>query len=439
MQRLPRPNHPFPLLLYLEWTLLGIAALTAFPTPFLPRRPRHLQTAPIGDGEPFVLGVFLCIGILGVLGFRLPVAESRIAKALYSFLGFGVSWLATSFGGQGGTSFSALLLVVVIRSCLLFPWRERLIVAILAFGSYVLRLLMGIRQFYLGTASSERLVPPRPFRHWSAEQAQAAVLNLTVNSALMFGLVLTFVLLMVGTILAERQSRDRLALANDRLRRYALLAENQATLQERTRIAREIHDSVGHTLTAQSIQLENVAMWAPQDLSKATEHLQKARMLGKEALQNVRHSVATLRQQPLAGNSLPEALEKLIGEFERTTGIEIERTLQLDRSPPPEQAIALYRIVQEALTNIAKHSQADRVRLHLTEKSTNLELSIEDNGVGFDPTINTTGFGLQSMRERTEALGGTFEILSQPIQDSPQGFLKGCLIHLTIPQIGGRV
>lgn len=431
MQRLPRPQHPFPLLLYLEWTLLGIAALTAFPPPFLPRRRRPLDAGPIGDAEPFVLGVFLCIGALGFLGLWLPAKQSRIAKALYTFLGFGLSWLATSWGGQGGNSFSAMLLVVVIRSCLLFPWRERLAVAVLAFVSYVLRLVIGIRQFYTGPAFSERIAPPRALRHWSAEQAQAAVLNLTLNSALMFGLVLTFVLLMVGTILTERQSRDRLALANDRLRRYALLAENQATLQERTRIAREIHDSVGHTLTAQSIQLENVAVWVPQDISKASEHLQKARALGKEALRNVRQSVATLRQQPLPGNSLPDALEKLTSEFERTTGIQIERTIGLDRSAPSEQAIALYRIVQEALTNIAKHSQANHVQITLTDQTNHLELNVEDNGLGFDPAVNTTGFGLQSMRERTEALGGRFEIVSQPTE--------GCRIHLTIPQIGGRV
>jgi signal transduction histidine kinase len=301
----------------------------------------------------------------------------------------------------------------------------------LAFSAYILRLLMGVQQFYGALAAPERLTSPRLPRHWSAEQAQAAVLNLTINSALMFGLVLTFVLLMVGTILAERQSRDRLALANDRLRRYALLAENQATLQERTRIAREIHDSVGHTLTAQSIQLENVAMWVAQDLSRATDHLQKARALGKEALKNVRQSVAALRQHPLLGQSLPKALEKLTGEFERTTSIQILSKVQLQQSLPTEQAIALYRIVQEAMTNIAKHSHATQVQLQLTEHATELELSVEDNGQGFDPTVNTTGFGLQSMRERTEALGGTFQILSQLTQ--------GCRVQLTLPKTGGGV
>jgi signal transduction histidine kinase len=431
MQRLSRPNHPFVLLLYLEWVLLGIAALTAFPTPFPfpPRRPRPWQALEYISGiSSFPLGVVFCIAILGLLGLRLPIHKTKAAKMLFTALGFGLSWWAVLFGA-GSNCFSALLLVVVIRSCLLFPWRDRLFVALVAFGSFLLRLVLGIRQFYtLETRAPERFPPLRFGRHLSTEQIQGAVFNLTLNSTLLFGLVLVFVLLMVGAILTERESRDRLAEANDRLRRYALLVENQATLQERNRIAREIHDSVGHALTAQSIQLENVAMWLEENQPRVSDHLQKARVLGKEALQNVRQSVATMRQPPLQGKALPETLQKLVQEFERTTGIHADLQVQIARSLPTEVAIALYRIVQEATTNIAKHSQASEVHLTLKETLKDLELIVEDNGQGFDPTVNTTGFGLQSMRERTEALGGVFELHSQPNQ--------GCRIRLSIPQPG---
>jgi signal transduction histidine kinase len=431
MQRLSRPNHPFVLLLYLEWILLGIAALTAFPAPFpfLPRRPRPWQALEYISGiSPFPLGVVFCIVVLGLLGLRLPIHETKTAKMLFTALGFGLSWLAVVFGA-GSNCFSALLLVVVIRSCLLFPWRDRLFVALVAFGSFLLRLVLGIRQFYtLETMAPERFPPLRFGRHLSTEQIQGAVFNLTLNSTLLFGLVLVFVLLMVGAILTERESRDRLAEANDRLRRYALLVENQATLQERNRIAREIHDSVGHALTAQSIQLENVAMWLEENQPRASDHLQKARVLGKEALQNVRQSVATMRQPPLQGKALPETLQKLVQDFERNTGIHADLQVQIARSLPTEVAIALYRIAQEATTNIAKHSQAREVHLTLKETLKDLEFIVEDNGQGFDPTVNTTGFGLQSMRERTEALGGIFELHSQPSQ--------GCRIRLSIPQPG---
>jgi signal transduction histidine kinase len=426
-QRLPWLKHPFPLLLYLEWVLLGIAILTALPPPFRPRRPGILRLAAEGwRAEPFILGIFLCIIAIGLLGLWLPYQKSQLQKILFTALGFGLCWLTILSGGLGGNSFPALLLIVVVRACLLFAWNGRLVTAFLAFGSFLLRLLLGIRRF-LDPALAR---PERMPRHLSPEQVQSAVINLTFNSALLFGLVLVFVLLMVGAILTERQSRDRLTLANDRLRRYALLIENQATLQERNRIAREIHDSVGHALTAQSIQLENVAVWLPEDLSRAQEHLQKARGLGKEALQNVRQSVATMRQPPLQGQSFNDAIQKLVQEFERTTGIHAIMQIQTVQALPTDIAIALYRIVQEAMTNIAKHSQANQVGLTLSENARELELIIEDNGQGFDPTQNTTGFGLQSMRERTEALGGLFYLSSHPGH--------GCRLHLNIPQ-GGRV
>ncbi len=427
MRRLPWLKHPFPLLLYLEWVLLGIAVLTALPNPFRPERHRMFRMAAEGLGtEPFILGIFLCIGVIGLLGLRLPYQKSQIQKILFTALGFGLCWLTIFWGGLGGNSFPALLLIVVVRACLLFSWNGRFAIALLAFSAFVLRLLLGIRRFL-----DPEMARPERFPHrLSPEQVQTAVFNLTLNSALLFGLVLVFVLLMVGAILTERQSRDRLSLANDRLRRYALLIENQATLQERNRIAREIHDSVGHALTAQSIQLENVAVWLPENVARAEEHLQKARGLGKEALQNVRQSVATMRQPPLQGQSFNDAIEKLVNEFERTTGIQTVVQIQIAQGLPTDIAIALYRIVQEAMTNIAKHSQATQVNLKLSETPTELELLIEDNGQGFDPTQNTTGFGLQSMRERTEALGGLFYLNSQPG--------KGCRLHLNIPQ-GGRV
>jgi signal transduction histidine kinase len=380
----------------------------------------------VANPSPF--GAFLCIATIGVLGLNLPIQRSHAQKILFTALGFGLSWLSVALGGLGSNSFSALLLVVVVRACLLFLWRGRLLVAVLAFSSFGLRLLLGIQRFFDPDFSPPARFYRRLPRSISAEQIQTAVINLTLNSTLLFGLVLVFVLLMVGAILTERQSRERLASANERLRRYALLIENQATLQERNRIAREIHDSVGHTLTAQSIQLENVALWLPENLPRATGHLQTARVLGKEALQNVRQSVATIRQPPLQEQSLPEALAKLLQDFERTTGIRVASHLQLAQPLPMEMAIALYRIVQEATTNIAKHSQATQVDLSLSEQAQTIVLVIKDNGQGFDPAVNTTGFGLQSMRERSEAFGGTFEVTSQP--------QRGCYLRLALPRPG---
>lgn len=416
-----RPKSPVPLLLYLEWVLIAIALLTAFsplPPAYRPgwmRQEVHSQVRP-PDGLPgygrrrltgpqhlprrpgFPAGVAVSIASLGLMGLRLPGRSQKAPiRWLYAGLGFGFSWLAVAFGGQGASFFSALLLVVAIRACLLFPWRGRIVVALLAYGSFLLWAFLRLH----GLA------------HRASDPLHGLILTLTFNSSLLFGLVLVFVLLLVGALLSEQQSRRELAEANRQLREYAILVEDRAILQERNRIAREIHDSVGHNLTAQSIQLENAALFLPENPQRADRHLRQARELGREALKDVRASVATLRSHPLQRSFLP-TLSHLIEDFRRTAAIELESHLAVEDTPPTEIAIALYRVVQEALTNIAKHAGATRVRLSLVEESGQFHLKIRDNGCGFNPRENTTGFGLQGMGERIAALDGEFELVSSP-------------------------
>ncbi|WP_204104681.1 MULTISPECIES: sensor histidine kinase [Spirulina sp. CCY15215] len=418
-------DRSFRLLLYLEWILLGIALIATLSPQNLPP-PHRLgwQTPPPLRSQPFPIGAIGCIGLLGLLGLRLPTG-GRLQKILYVALGFGLCWLAIFLGGRRESLFFALLLIVVIRACILFPWPGRLTVALCAYGFFILRLILRI---YWVVQRHNAIRPGEIASEWLR-----IAFSFAINSALLFGLVLAFVLLMVGALLSERQSRQALTSANDRLRKYSLLIENQATLQERTRIAREMHDSVGHSLTAQSIQLENAALYFAQNPEKARYHLTEAQRLNKEALTDVRQSVASLRNPPLQGRSLDLALKKLIREFQQTTQIEVIsqcRGLVSKPSKPlhPEIQTVLYRVVQEALTNITKHSQADRVELEISSSAIAIDLEIKDNGTGFEPCENTTGFGLQGMQERVEALGGRFSLHSQP------GL--GCQICINIPAIG---
>ena len=412
-------KHPFLLLLYLEWVLLGIVLLASFS---LLLRPPHHHLYLSSQRTILHLGAILSIAMLGIMGLRLPYG-SKLVQILYIGSGFGLSWIAVLLGGRGGRVFPTLLLIVVIRACLLFPWSGRIFVAIFSYASFLFVQVisfLGIRPF--GIPLGRPL--PRLVHRLPSEELQNVLIGLTINSALWFGLVLAFVLLLVGAVLAEQESQKKLAIANHRLRQYALAIENQAILQERNRIAREIHDSVGHYLTAQSIQLENTALFLVTDREKAAYHLQNARQLGKDALQNVRQSVATLRNHPLKGRSLKIAIKQLIEEFERNYGIAIAFHFNLLASPSMEVNTALYRIVQEALTNISKHSNAGQVHLTLTEQNDRIYLQIQDDGKGFNPDENTTGFGLQGMRERTEALDGKFELISKPQQ--------GCEIRVEI-------
>jgi len=434
-------NHPFYLLLYLEWILLGIAVLATFaPPPHVPPlRPPH---PPHGLGMPpppprmpspprhpsrFIPGILASIGTLGLMGLRLPETHHPlIYQVLYTALGFGLSGLAVVFGGRGANFFSALLLVVVIRGCLMFPWRGRVIVALVAYVSF-LGMLVGtiLKRMGFFRYLSQDMNQPADIMGFLSGRSQGFVFHLTVNSALLFALVLVFVLLLVGALLSEKQSREDLTHAHRQLRQYALLVENQAALQERNRIAREIHDSVGHYLTAQSIQLENAVVFLAQDPPKAQGYVKEAQRLGKEALKDVRHSVSALRADPLKGKTLEAALRELLQEVKQTTGIRLEAKFKVKSAISKKCSTALYRVVQEALTNVARHSQATRVQVYVMEVSGMVCLRLQDNGRGFERDLNSTGFGLQGMQDRIQAIGGRFEIKSE--------MGKGCQVEADIP------
>ncbi len=387
-------THPIRFLLYLEWAMLLIITVTeaiTFPYSRMPRLP--------------ILN-FFCLTLLGLMGLRLP-ENKRLNKIIYTGLEIGLILLSSYLGGL--RIFALLYIILVIRSCLIFEQQSRLIVTGLAF---ILFLLTQVNRIQTLTARKPWILPER--------------IGFTLlSSVLLFGLVLAFLLLMVNAVLSERQSREKLAIANAQLRQYALQIENVATLQERNRIARDIHDSLGHSLTALNIQLETALKLWPTNPAKATEFLAEAKRLGSTALREVRQSVTTLRANPWHGQSLTEAIASLAEDFYRTTNLSPTCNIQLEHPIPAEVKTAVYRIVQESLTNICKYAAATEVKIQMRSTQTNLYLMIQDNGKGFNLEQNTTGFGLQGMQERTLALGGEFEINSTPT--------SGCTITVNLP------
>jgi signal transduction histidine kinase len=387
-------NHPFKFLLYLEWVLLAIAILTELiPTPF-PRVHR------------FGLLTILNIVGFGLMGLRLPTGR-LVDKILYTAIEILLILSTGMTRIRAIRLFPLLYLILVIRSCLIFKLPGRLAVTSLSFTLFLLTVMRRFQRISAPPLLQERLrfVP--------------------LSFALLFGLSLVFVLLLMNAVISERQSREKLAIANDQLRQYALRIENQATLQERTRIAREIHDSLGHSLTALNLQLEIALKLWQSNPTKAQTFLAQAKNLGSQALQEVRQSVSTIRSEPLQGRSLEIAIATLAQDFHRSTGILPNYQILLTHSIPSDVSTAVYRIVQEALTNISKYAQATQVKIQLRGNATNLLLTVEDNGKGFNLNQNTTGFGLQSMRDRTVALGGYFNI------NSTSG--QGCTITANIP------
>jgi signal transduction histidine kinase len=215
--------------------------------------------------------------------------------------------------------------------------------------------------------------------------------------------------------------------ANDKLREYALQVEELATTQERNRLAREIHDGLGHYLTAISMQLQAArAVWS-SDPARAADALGKAQTLTREALTDVRRSVAALRASPADDRPLTEALTPLLEES-RAAGIQTELSVNgAPRSLSPQAGLALYRAVQEGLTNVRKHAHASCVNLVLDYFDNEVvRLTVRDNGVGAwnnpqllagwnNPQLlvgqqMNGGFGLIGLRERVQYLGGELRV-----------------------------
>jgi signal transduction histidine kinase len=395
-------RHPLRLLLYIEWILFAVVMAVEVS----PHKDRAVD-------RPVWLNIGVVV-LLAMMGLRLPAGKLSV-KILYTIAEIVPIVIA---GALGMRTVGVLYAIVVVRSYLIFGRQYRLWITAGIFAlSLLTTTLRAERQSITNRIRERPQTTDTNTKRFDRDEFRWGFVA-------MFGGILVSLQLLVDRILAEKQAKDELSIANQRIRNYALRAEEVATLQERNRIAREIHDSLGHSLTALNLHLEMALKLANIQPDRSREVLSEAKRLGSIALQDVRQSVSTLRSDPLQGQDLPAAIHKLVDDLKLAS--QIEPVCQLDLPPiPPEVATAIYRIVQEALTNITKYAEATEavVSIHATAEA--IELKIADNGRGFNPTHNTTGFGLQGMRERVLSLQGEFEINSAPGE--------GCQIVAVIP------
>jgi signal transduction histidine kinase len=240
-----------------------------------------------------------------------------------------------------------------------------------------------------------------------------------IAPALIVGMIfvagIVFVVVFTRIAVNERQARaevERLAAevgeANRKLRAYAAQVDELATVRERNRLAREIHDSLGHYLTVVNVQIE-AARAVIDDRERSLDVLRKAQTLTQDGLAEVRRSVAALRSTTAEHRPLSELLELLVSEC-RTTGTEASLIVEgLPRELSSQVELTLYRAAQEGLTNVRKHAQAMSVTVTLDYgRSDVIRLQIEDDGIGVG--AGTGGFGLLGVRERALLLGGEVRI-----------------------------
>jgi NarL family two-component system sensor histidine kinase LiaS len=188
-----------------------------------------------------------------------------------------------------------------------------------------------------------------------------------------------------------------------------------ATLEARNRFARDLHDSVKQQVFATSLQIATARALIEQDKEAAGSHLAQADELVRLAQKELNILIYQMRPAALEGKGLATALNDYVADWSRRSEIPAETHVQGERETPLEVEQALFRVAQEALANVARHSGAKRVEVDLVYDASNLTLRVTDDGRGFDPAKDRgDGFGLRSMSERMAKLGGRVEVESAP-------------------------
>jgi PAS domain S-box-containing protein len=194
-------------------------------------------------------------------------------------------------------------------------------------------------------------------------------------------------------------------------------AQRLAALEERQRLARELHDSLSQALYGIGLGAHTALTWLDGDRSKVVEALDYVLSLADAGLTEMRALIFELRPESLAMEGLVRALTKQVAAVYARNRIRVKLDVCSEPDLPLETKEAIYRIAQEALYNAVRHSQAEQLGLRLDCGSENVALEVSDNGVGFDPAQSYVGhLGLLSMHERAARLGGTLEIDSAPGQ-----------------------
>src|SRR5258708_4858100 len=255
----------------------------------------------------------------------------------------------------------------------------------------------------------------------------------------LFTVGLVLVITIARVVNKEKASRARaeellaeLEVSHQQLKDYAGQVAELATTRERNRLARDIHDSLGHYLAVINVQLEKALAFRAKKPREADQAVSDAKQLASEALQDVRRSVSALR----ATEELPELIPSLATLAERVRSDHCLVELHIEGSEDgfsKPGLLTLYRAAQEGLTNIQKHAGASHawIELHFGEQEATL--SLRDNGHGFDPLGQQHlqpgregGYGLQGLQERLELVGGSLKVESVPV--------AGTSLRVTVPK-----
>lgn len=255
---------------------------------------------------------------------------------------------------------------------------------------------------------------------WGYYQKEIQSILLGIRNILSSLNTLVFIIYAIVLILTEVKEKERilglnerlntaiqeLKTANQKLEEYAKESEKAAETRERNRLAREIHDTLGHSLTGIITGIDACVMLVDIAPEATKEQLKAIANVARQGVRDVRRSVKALRPDALETLDLKHALIRMMEETKHSTGVEIcyEITSRLKHFDKDEEDI-IYRIVQESITNAIRHGKADRVEVRISRSFNMLNIHIRDNGIGC--VSIQKGFGLHHMEERLGMLHGS--------------------------------
>jgi signal transduction histidine kinase len=242
-----------------------------------------------------------------------------------------------------------------------------------------------------------------------------------------FILLVAFGVVLLGIVSEQRADLRALRVAYSALDRLRVTEAERATLEERARLGREIHDGLAQHLWFAKLKFERLAATMPEDEHALAAEVGQAL---DAAIVEARQALVTMRTSLDADLPLSDMLRRTVDDWGQRSGLQVEFTAApaVPNAIPPRQQIELLRVVQEALTNVHKHADATVARVRVDVTGRDLVVTVTDNGKGFDPQHAVDrGLGLQGMEERARLMGGSLRVTSES-----QG---GSTVELTVPLV----
>jgi signal transduction histidine kinase len=337
-------------------------------------------------------------GTLFLMSWTFPLHRPRWQRLSYIVLG------TTTILGAGlfGVNLGLFLQVYAAKSYFLLGRRTAIAIVILTAIPWTLN-------EYTRELRQLKLMPPNPVSLNSIDPIRFAIFTLAIYAAA------SFFTLMLSHMIVVQQKKDQ------QIEELSEQVESLAASLERTRIAREIHDSLGHTLTDLDTQLAVAQTLRSHDPAQAFQAVDTAKRLARQCIEDVSQTLSRMRESDF---DLDQALIALLEQLRQSSTLKVDWKVNLP-TLPIYQSYQIYCLVKEAIMNVQKHSQASHLQFSARQTTQGIMLDIGDNGIGFDRNTVTPGFGLQGIIERVQLLGGHCEIQTDIDQ--------GTQIRITLP------